>query len=139
MQTDLKSELHATRCIEPRVIMAGNATYTGQIIDKAGFEAVVYTLYAGTLTDATYTCDVYESDDSGMAGETAALAASLSGQAPAFTFIGAAGADSNKVKAVGYIGQKRYTRLKIVQSGATTGGYIGAICHLGKARNLPTT
>lgn len=133
---DLRSEVHLARCIEPRVIMAGNATYTGSTIDRQGYEALVFAISTGTLTDATYTCDVYESDDSGMSGETACLQAALSGQAPAFTF---AATDDNICKSVGYIGTKRYVRLKIVQSGATTGGYITAVAIQGKAKVLPTT
>jgi len=123
----LASYIKVSRDIEPRVIMAGNATYTGQTIDRQGYENLSHVIVVGALTDAVYTCNLYESDDSGMSGETKVANADLIGQTQDFVITGTAGVDSNKAVKVGYKGTKRYNRLKIVQSGATTGGYICAV------------
>jgi hypothetical protein len=127
-ERDLVAYLKAQRDIEPRVIMAGNATYTGQTIDRQHFGNSTHVIITGTLTDALYTCNLYESDDSGMSGETKVANADLLGQTQDFVITGTAGVDSNKAVLVGYKGTKRYHRLKIVQSGATTGGYIASAC-----------
>lgn len=137
MNPDLNSEIHCIRSIEPRVIMAGNATYTGQTIDRKGYESLDHVVIAGALTDATYTCTVYESNDSGMSGEAAVADADLIGQTNGFGFDYST--EDNAVKKVGYKGSKRYVRLKIVQAAATTGGYICAVAVQGKPRFLPTT
>ena len=139
MQTDLCNEIHLARAISPVVITAGNITLTSQTIDRAGFEATGFLIATGALTDSLFTCDVYADTASNMGTEAAAVAAELIGQAPAFVITGTAGADSNKAFKVFYAGVKRYVRLKIVQSGATTGGYINALAIQGKARNMPTT
>jgi hypothetical protein len=139
MQPDLCSEIHMARASNPAAITAGNATLTSQIIDTKGYSANGFIIPTGALTDSLFTCDVYESNDSGMSGETAVVAADLIGQAPAFVITGTAGADSSKVFKVFYKGSKRYIRLKIVQSGATTGGYICSAAIQGKAGILPTT
>ncbi len=127
-EKDLVSYLKASRDIEPRVIMAGNATYTGATIDRQHFGNDTHVIVAGALTDAVYTCNVYESNDSGMSGETKVESVDLIGQTKDFVITGTASVDSNKVAMVGYKGTKRYHRLKIVQSGATTGGYICSVC-----------
>src|SRR6185369_13333284 len=121
-EKDLASYIKVSRDIEPRVIMAGNATYTGQTIDRQHFESLTHVIVLGALTDAVYTCNLYESDDSGMSGETKVASADLIGQLQDFVITGTASVDSNKAVKVGYKGSKRYSRLKIVQSGATTGG-----------------
>lgn len=139
MNPDLCNEIHLARAIDPAAIIAGNATKTSQIINRAGFEATGFIIDTGVLTDSLFTCDVYESNDSGMSGETAVVSGDLIGQTAAFVITGTAGADSSKVFKVFYKGHKQYIRLKIVQSGATTGGFLSAIAIQGKARNLATT
>jgi hypothetical protein len=41
------------------------------------------------------------------------------------------------VKKVGYRGPKRYSRIKFVQTGATTGGFLAALAVQGHAKNAP--
>ncbi len=134
---DLVHNIKATRALSPVVIMAGNATYTSEIIDTQGFESLTFLVIAGALTDATYTCDLYDDTASNMGTEVVVAAADMMGQAPAFTFDYST--EDNTVKKVAYKGSKRYVRLKIVQAAATTGGYINAVAILGGARNAPVT
>lgn len=137
MQTELNSVIHQVRAISPGAITAGNATLTSQIIDRAGYESLDFLFASGTITDSTFTITIYESDDSGMSGETAVAAADLLGLAAGtntFTFVAA---DDDLVKKVGYKGNKRYVRAKAVQSGATTGGYLCAVAMQGNPRVAP--
>jgi hypothetical protein len=126
-EKDLASYIKVLRDNEPRVIMAGNITYTGQTIDRQGYDNASHVILTGALTDSLFTCNLWESDDSGMAGETKVASTDLIGQVQDFVITGTGGADSNKAFKVGYKGIRRYHRLKIVQSGATTGGYICSV------------
>jgi hypothetical protein len=47
------------------------------------------------------------------------------------------GAGSNSIQEVGYKGQKRWVRLVMTTSGATTGATSEGMLILGHARNLP--
>lgn len=131
---DLKSNLKTSRAISPAAILAGNGTLTSEIIDTKDFGSVLFAIMSGVLTDATYTCNLYEGDASDMSDETVVATADLLGQSAGFTF---SSSEDNTVKKVGYRGSKRYVRLKIVQSGATTGGYINALAIQGHAKSAP--
>ena len=126
MQTDNVSLFKSSRAISPGAITAGDATLTSQIIDRAGYESLEFLFLSGTITDSTFTITLYESDDSGMSGETAVAAGDLLGLSGAATFTFVAAGD-DLVKKVGYKGTKRYVRAKAVQTGATTGGYLCAV------------
>lgn len=121
---DSNSTIKALRSSSPAAILAGNGTLTGEIIDRLGFAGLEWLILLGALTDSTLTCTVYESDASDMTGETAVADKDLIGQTNAFVIAGADADNDNRVIRVGYKGSKRYCRLKIVQTGATTGGYV---------------
>lgn len=121
---DSNSQIKALRSSSPAAILAGNGTLTGEIIDRQGYDGLEFLILLGALTDATYTCTVYEDSASNMATETAAADKDLIGQTNAFVINGADADNDNRVLRVGYKGAKRYSRLKIVQTGATTGGYV---------------
>ncbi len=127
-EKDLASYIKVSRDIEPRVIMAGGATYTGQVIDRQHFDNLTHIIITGVLTDGVYTCNLYEDTDIAMGAETKVESVDLIGQTKDFVITGTAGVDTDKAVKVGYKGSKRYTRLKIVQSGQTTGGYICSVC-----------
>jgi hypothetical protein len=98
---------------------AGDAPIVGQIVDNAGFNALTYIVETGTIddTNATFTTLLEEgaaanlSDAAAVADEhmlgTEALAS--------FTY-----ADDDKVKKLGYIGSKQFTRMTITPSGLGT-------------------
>jgi hypothetical protein len=132
---DLHNNIKISRAVSPVVITAGDATLTSEIIDRANFGSLEYVFISGAITDGTFTITIYESDDSGMSGEVAVADADLIGTEMAF--VGATAADDNTTKKVGYKGSKRYTRAKIVQTGATTGGYIAAVAIQGHPRVTP--
>ncbi len=137
MQTDLNSVIKARRSSSPAAILAGNATLTGEIIDRAGYESIEFLILMGALTDSTLTATLYESADSGMSGETAVAAANMIGQLNPLVIDGAAAGNDNTVCQLGAKPALRYVRLKIVQSGATTGGYICSCAIQGNPRFAP--
>ncbi len=132
---DLHSSIKVSRAISPVVITAGDATLTGEIIDTLDYDSLEFAVASGAVTDGVFTCAVWHDDASNMATEAVCTSAELLGSAPVFT--GVTAADDNTVKRVGYRGSKRYVRIKAVQTGATTGGYLTAIAIQGHAHVAP--
>lgn len=137
---DQASNLKLMPVIAPAINTdAGTTPIVGSIIDRLGYESLTYGIITGTLSDtnATYTVLLEESDDSGMSGAAAIADADLIGtEADAgFTF-----ANDGVTRKLGYVGNKRYTRLTITPAGADSGNSpIAAIAILGRPHQAPVT
>jgi hypothetical protein len=129
---DLHNNQKFSRAISPAAILSANGTTTGQTIDVVEFGSLEFAFLAGAITDGTLTVTVYEGDESDMSDEAAVADGDLLGTEPVFT-----SADANTTKKVGYKGNKRYVRVKVVQTGATTGGFIGCIATQGHPKTAP--
>lgn len=133
------------RVISPVTQTNSDSALVGQIIDRQGFESLTYVIATGGLTDAnaTFTVLLEESDASNMSGAVAVadgdMISQTAGTAPetaaSFTFA----ADDN-VRKLGYVGNRRYTRLTITPSGNDSGAApIAAMAILGDAVMQPIT
>jgi hypothetical protein len=129
---DLHNNISGVRGISPAAILTANGATTGQTIDVSEFGSVEFFFQSGAITDGTFTVTVYEGDASDMSDEASVADADLLGTEPVFT-----SADANTVKRVGYKGNKRYVRAKVVQAGATTGGFISSIVVQGHPKTAP--
>jgi hypothetical protein len=114
----------------------GTTPLVGTVIDSLGFESLVYAISIGTLSDAdaTYAVLLEESDTSGS-GYTAVADSHMVGtEAEAgFTF-----ADDGETRKLGYIGNKRHTRLTITPTGSNSGNSpISAVAILGHPHEAP--
>lgn len=98
-----------------------NGTVNGSTVDRTqgSNPSVLFVVTTGTVTDGTHAFAVQESDDNSV--WTAAPASAVQGTAPSV-----AAAGSNSVFDVGYFGGKRYCRLSVTTTGATTGGVYSA-------------
>lgn len=117
----------------------GTTPLVGSIIDRSGYESLTYGIITGTLSDAdaTYTVLLEESDDSGMSGASAVADADLIGTeaAAGLTF-----AHDGETRKLGYVGNKRYTRLTITPAAADSGNSpIAAIAILGSPHGRPVS
>lgn len=117
----------------------GTTPLVGTVIDRAGYESLTYAIITGTLSDAnaTYAVLLEESDDSGMSGATAVADADLIGTeaAAGFTY-----ANDGVTRKLGYVGNKRYTRLTITPTGADSGNSpIAAVAILGRPHLAPVS
>jgi hypothetical protein len=130
---DLHSKIKVSPAIAPAAIRTGNATTTSNTIDTDGFAALEFLLQAGAITDGTWTVSVFHGDAANMSDEAQCAAADLIGTAQPTLASG----DSNTCKRVGYKGGKRYVRVKAVQAGATTGGFISAVAVQGEPVYAP--
>lgn len=137
MMRDLASNIAIRPVIAPAANTdIGTTPIVGTVIDRLGFNSVVYAIVTGTLSDAdaTYAVLLEESDASGS-GFTPVVDAYLTGtEAEAsFTF-----ADDGEARKLGYRGTKRYTRLTITPTGANSGNSpIAALAILGDAAERP--
>lgn len=129
---DLHNNVKGARGISPAAIISANGTTTSQTIDVAEFGSVEFFFLSGAITDGTFTVTLYEGDASDMSDEAAVADADLLGTEPVF-----ADTDDNTVKKVGYKGNKRYVRAKVVQAGATTGGFISCLVVQGHPKTAP--
>jgi len=113
-------------------VAARTATTNGASVDLAGFNAAEVFVVTGTITDGTHTISLEESDDNTTFSTVAA--SNLLGSAPTIT-----APDDDKVFRFGYVGGKRYVRVKTTVSGATSGGTYGAIVLRGYPIHAPVT
>ncbi len=130
---DLHNNMKVEPSINPAAAITGNGTTTGATIDGDGHESVEHVLQSGAITDGTFTAQLWAGDAANMSDEAQVTAAGeLLGTVPSF-----AATDDNVVKRVGYRGSKRYTRIKVVQAGATSGGFLSATAVKGHPHVAP--
>lgn len=132
---DLMSRVNLKRVISP-VSVADNTAQVGQVIDRQGYDSLMYAIVTGSLADvdATFAVTLEESDASGS-GFTAVAAADLIGTTALASFLFS---DDDKCFKLGYKGNKRYTRLTITPSANASAALIAAVAVLGHAAVQPT-
>ncbi len=135
MMRDNLHNLKVVPAVYPAAIVTGNGVTTSQIIDTAGYESVTFAIQIGA-TDGTLTPALYAGDASDMSDEGTANTTELIGTVAAATF---AATDDNKVKTLGYRGNKRYVRVKLTQASATSGTFIACTALLGHPHEGPTS
>ena len=111
--------------------IATNTNTDGAIIDTAHYESLEYYIVSGTITDGTYTAQLFHGNDSGLSDAVQLTGEEVLGSA---VFVAA---DDNATRRIGYVGKKRYVRLRIVSTGVTTGGTLGAVAVLGTPHHAP--
>lgn len=140
---DITSNLLVKRAISP-VSVSDNTAFVSQIIDRQGFDSLMFAIAIGSVADAdaTFTTLLEESDDSGMSGATAVADADMTSQtygtapetAASFQFD-----DDNEVRKLGYIGNKRYVRLTITPANNASAALVSALAILGHSGQKPVT
>lgn len=112
--------------------ISSNTTTSGAIIDTAHYESLEFYMISGTITDGTYTAQLWHGNDSGLSD-----AVQLTGEEVLGSAVLVAASD-NATARIGYVGKKRYVQLRIVSTGVTTGGTMGAVAVLGTPHHAPT-
>lgn len=125
---DLHNSVAVKRVVSP-VSQSGNAAIVGAIIDHQDYGAAEYAITLGTITTAgsAFAALLEESDDASMSVKNAVADADLLGTEAGASFVDS---EVNTSKKLGYIGNKRYTRLTITPSGNTGASTIAAVCVL---------
>lgn len=136
---DFANSVAVRRAISPpAAAITDNTAQVSQIIDRAGFEMVMFVIAAGNLADAdaTFTTLLEHGDASNLSDAAAVPDSQLTGTeaAASFTF-----ADDNGVRKLGYVGPKRYLRLTITPANNTGAAIFAALALLSEARYWPAT
>jgi hypothetical protein len=140
---DMAHNIQVKRVLSP-VSVADNTAAVGQIIDRLGFESLTYIIATGSIADAdaTFAVLLEESDASNMDGAAAVADADMISQTSGSAPEAAAGFqfdDDNEVRKLGYIGNKRYTRLTITPSANASAALLSAVAVLGNPAKAPVT
>lgn len=113
-----------------------NGTHDGAAVDRAasgGAEEALVAVLAGTITDGSHAVAVEDSDN-GTSGWAVVPAGQIQGTVPTVL-----AADDDRVFEFGVSASRRFLRVAITTTGATTGGVIGAVIVLGDLRHNPVT
>jgi hypothetical protein len=133
---DLTNNINLKRVISP-VSVADNTAQVGQIIDMQGYSSLTYVIATGSIADAdaTFTVLLEEDDDAAMGTATAVSDVDLLGTE---ALAGFQFDDDNECRKIGYVGNKRYTRLTITPSSNASAALLSAVAVLGHPWSTPT-
>jgi hypothetical protein len=130
------------RAVVPPVVVSNDTAQVGAVIDRLGYDSLTYVIATGTLADADATFEVLleESDASGSGFAQVDAADMLADENPValndpaltLTF-----ADDGETRKLGYVGNKRYTRLTLTPSGNSGSAPIAAVAILGHPASAP--
>lgn len=132
---DLMNNIALKRVLSP-VSVADNTAQVGTVVDGQGHDSVTYVIATGSIADvdATFTVLLEESDASGS-GFAAVADADLLGTE---VLAGFQFDDDNECRKLGYVGNKRYTRLTITPVGNASAALLCAVAVLGHPAVAPT-
>jgi hypothetical protein len=126
---DLHNNLHPKRVLSP-VSTSDDTALVGQIIDRQGFDSLEYLIQLGSIADSNVVFAVLleEGDAANLSDAAAVVDADMLGTEllAGFQFD-----DDNEPRKLGYIGNKRYTRLTITPTGNGSAALISATAVLG--------
>ena len=130
------NEINVKRVLSPASV-ADNTAQVGEIVDNKGFNSLTYLIATGSLADAdaTFTVLLEDGATANLADAAAVADAYLLGTEALASFIFS---DDNKCFKLGYIGNKRYTRLTITPGGNASAALLSAVAVLGEAQIQPT-
>ena len=140
---DFAHSIQVKRVLSP-VSVADNTAQVGQIIDRLGYGSVAYIINIGSVADAdaTFTTLLEESDDAAFSTSNAVADADMlsqtSGTAPEAAASFQYDSD-NQVRKLGYVGNKRYTRLTITPALNASAALFSAVAVLGHPQYSPVT
>jgi hypothetical protein len=136
MNKDLHNNIATVMLYEPQNTTAD--TYSN-LVDLQGAESVELLVHCGALTGVDgsnyFEFKVYESDTTAAADFTLVGTNDLLG---AFTRVDSTTKDQ-VIQKVGYIGNKRYLRVLIDETGTITAGIVGVTAILSNGRHQPLT
>jgi hypothetical protein len=138
MNTEMNSILGTSMLKEP--VDCAHTNFTSNLLDTQGFESAKIDVIIGALTGVDgsnyLTLTLEESDTVVGTDFTTVATTEVKG---AFTVINASTKDSC-IQSVGYLGVKRYVRVKGTYTGtAISAGIIGVVSQVGDARTKPPT
>lgn len=134
---DLTSRSQIKRVLSPVSGAGDNTAQVGQIIDHQEYDSAEYIILLGAIADAdaTFTVLLEEGDASNLSDAAAVADGDMVSQTPGTAPETAASFQfdsDDKVRKLGYVGIKRYTRLTITPANNTGAWLVAATCRLEK-------
>jgi len=133
---DLANHMTVRRAISPAAAITDNTAFVSQIIDRAGYESLMFAITTGALADAdaTFTALVEHGDAANLSDAAAVPDSQLTGTEAlaSFTF-----AHDDATRKIGYVGGKRYVRLTITPAGNSGNAFVAAVAILSHPRFAP--
>jgi len=130
---DITTRINGTTSL-PIITITSNGTANGSVIDMFGYDAINFDFLSGNAIGADVTVTMEHDDDAGFATAVAVPSKFIIGELPSFLI---AGAETNTVKSVGYVGKKRYVRVSITSANYAADTQIAGIANRGDARVNP--
>ena len=132
---DFYNNVKVVRVISP-VSVADDTAEVGQIIDRSGFESLTYMIATGALadSDATFAVLLEDGDAANLSDAAAVVDAELLGTE---VLAGFQFDDDDETRKLGYIGNKRYSRLTITPTNNSGAALMSAIAVLSHAHDRP--
>lgn len=123
------------RALSP-VSVSDNTAQVSEIIDRQGYESLMFGVLIGSVADAdaTFSVLVEHGDASDLSDAAAVPDDMLLSQDPDTAPEAAAGFqfdDDDQVRKIGYVGDKRYVRATITPSGNASAALLAAFAALG--------
>lgn len=138
---DQANNIQVKRALSP-VSVADNTAQVGEIIDRQGYDSLTYLINTGSIADAdaTFAVLLEEGDADDMAGANAVADTDMISQAKGTAPEAAAGFDfdsDDQVRKVGYVGNRRFTRLTITPANNASAALLSAVAVLGHPHVAP--
>ena len=128
---DISKNISLAQSIDPQTI-SSNTTTNGTGVDVRDYDGVMVVFESNdAVADGAYVLGVEEADDDSTYTDVAS--ADLIGTVANFS------SSSEGIRAVGYIGIKRYVRATIVSTGTSSGGIMGGHVVRGLPHSAPTS
>ena len=134
---DIANIVHPVVAIAPAAPIADNTVLTSAIIDKSGYESLVFLILVGVLAAnaATFAVTMDHGDQPDLSDAAPVPAINLTGTLALASFDQTA---DGKARKIGYTGARRYVRLPNTPAGNNAAAPIAAIALLGDGRFVPT-
>jgi hypothetical protein len=131
------------RVISP-VSVADTTAQVGQIIDRLGFESLTYLINTGSIADvdATFAVLLQEGDQANLSDAATVANSDMVSQTSGVVPLTAASFQfdsDDQVRKLGYVGNKRYTRLTITPALNASAALFSAVAVLGHPNSMPVT
>lgn len=135
---DLLNRIDLKRGISPAAATTDNTPFVSQILDRRGYESVVFALLMGAIASgvATFTVLMEHGDASNLSDAAAVPDDMLNGTEALATPLFSS---DDKVFKLGYTGSKRYVRVTITPAGNVTSNiFLAGVWILGSTNLRPT-
>jgi hypothetical protein len=134
---DVLDSIHTVQVLAP-VSFSNNTALVGNIVDRAGFDSLVYSIALGANAGVagSYTVLLEEGNSPTLADASTVASTDMNGSIANASW---AYTDVNKTRKLGYTGSKRYTRMTITPASNAAAVLASVTAILGNPVNAPTS